>query len=496
MQDALLASIATFHTKKIILSDLIKFPHYGMIPETMKLPPIGLKVLSPEQQAALDALEKPTNRGKRVSKKEDPEEHEQSEEEEVLHVSPREPTPPRSPTPPESPKHNRVPTPIQSPKQTVPLSVPIVTTPLTTPATTLPSSPPITTVPISTVSISSPLITESTTTTIPKSTVEVNVSDTGATTATTTPIDTKLPSPTQSNDSGATLGGDDEEFDSIYYSPYRLQSDDETDAPVSCKQIQGIHEKLDRLLADSKAYGGVVLKAFLETTIEQYTQAIDNSTKAVNESTSTSHYQSSVDSFSKSLHDETTKFEAVCSELKTETTSFLHSVDSRFDALAANLATEGALKEDLAKKQATIDVQKVQLAQAEKEISLLKVQRATEDEEPKVSTEPKVNLASGSSSQSKHKGVNDESESDVEETIADALIRKKRNIELDETMKVVNEAEEQEKRTKEEKDVLQCKKALFPEWNRDTLINQAIDFPSVYLLEPVALFDCDNSKDS
>ena len=150
MQDALLASIATFHTKKIILSDPLKFPHYGMIPETMyrgvteksnvladyrKLPPIGPRVLSPEQQAALDALEKPTNRGKRVSKKEDPEERksksskrksgegdtsqpkpkkikkmarrprgntppstdnadEQSEEEEVRHVSPREPTPP------------------------------------------------------------------------------------------------------------------------------------------------------------------------------------------------------------------------------------------------------------------------------------------------------------------------------------------------------------------------------------------------------------------
>ena len=65
----------------------------------------------------------------------------------------------------------------------------------------------------------------------------------------------------------------------------------------------------------------------------------------------------------------------------------------------------------------------------------------TEDEEPKAITEPKVNLASGSGSQSKQKGINDESESDVEETIADALVRKKINRELDETMKVVNEAE-------------------------------------------------------
>ena len=35
MKDALLATIATFHTKKIILSYPRKFLHYGMIPETM-----------------------------------------------------------------------------------------------------------------------------------------------------------------------------------------------------------------------------------------------------------------------------------------------------------------------------------------------------------------------------------------------------------------------------------------------------------------------------
>ena len=54
----------------------------------------------------------------------------------------------------------------------------------------------------------------------------------------------------------------------------------------------------------------------------------------------------------------------------------------------------------------------------------------------------------------------------------------------------------QEAKNKEEEDVLQCKKTLFPEWDRDTLINQAIEFPSMYWLEPIASFECDNSKDS
>lgn len=43
---------------------------------------------------------------------------------------------------------------------------------------------------------------------------------------------------------------------------------------------------MDKLLADTKAYGGVVLKAFMEIAIEQYTQAMDKSTDAIKESTS------------------------------------------------------------------------------------------------------------------------------------------------------------------------------------------------------------------
>lgn len=158
MKDALLATIATFHTKKVIISDPSKFLHYGMIPETMyrsvseqsnvladyrKLPPFGPRVLTPEQQAALYALEKPINLGMKPTKKEEPEEPkvksskrksdegdsskpqkkkikkmdcrprqrtsprtepdaEKPEEEEVHHDLPREITPPRSPTLPES----------------------------------------------------------------------------------------------------------------------------------------------------------------------------------------------------------------------------------------------------------------------------------------------------------------------------------------------------------------------------------------------------------
>ncbi|XP_023734999.1 flocculation protein FLO11-like [Lactuca sativa] len=327
------------------------------------------------------------------------------EEEEGNHESPRGKTPPRSPTPIE-PIHDNIPTPPPSPKQTLPVSVPIDPSSTTSqPTTSLPPPPPVTTIPISTSPLPPPIISQSTTTTIPDPTVGVNVSDTGATTTTKTPVPTKPLSPTNSTDSSATLGGENDEYDSTYFSPHRLPSDEDNDAPLNSQHLQSIHEKLDRLLEDIKAYSGVVLKAFVETAIEQYTTSIEKSTKAIDESTSSckkatndvteivhttqiflqslkSHddtsatkVQASVDSFSKSLQEESTKFEVVRSSIQTENTSFLILVNSCFASLHADLETESALKADLAKQASTIEVQKVQLAQAEKEISLLKTER-------------------------------------------------------------------------------------------------------------------------
>ncbi|XP_023739769.1 uncharacterized protein LOC111887864 [Lactuca sativa] len=150
------------------------------------------------------------------------------------------------------------------------ISVPIGPPPTTSqPTTSLPPTPLVTTIPISTSPLPPPIISQSTITTIPDPTVEVNVSDTGATTTTKTPVITKPLSPANSTDSGATLGGENDEYDSRYFGPYRLPSDEDNDAPVNSQHLQSIHEKLDHLLEDSKAYSGVVLKAFMETAIEQ-----------------------------------------------------------------------------------------------------------------------------------------------------------------------------------------------------------------------------------
>ena len=198
------------------------------------------------------------------------------------------------------------------------------------------------------------------------------------TTETEPPIITKPLSPTNSTDSGATLGGQNDEYDSTYFSPYRLLTDEDDDAPITRQHLQSIHEKLDTLITDSRAYSGVVLKAFIDTTLEQYTDSIDRSTKAIDASTSSckkviddvtaivgttqifleslkghadtnaAKIQDSVDSFSKSLQEEQSKFEAVRSSIQVENSSLISSVTSKFASLHANLATEKALKEELA----------------------------------------------------------------------------------------------------------------------------------------------------
>ncbi|KAL7597951.1 hypothetical protein Lser_V15G22324 [Lactuca serriola] len=229
-----------------------------------KLTPSGPRQLTPEMQSALDDVDKPAKRGKKPESKKtktegpssrkkrkadkaapsapkkkklkkmvkrpkvpsptDSNEEKQSaeEEEEVQHEgSPRGNTLPRSPTP--QVQHD-VRTPPPSPKET---TVPISVAPIPPPVT----SQPITTTPLPPL-VFSQATTTTTTTTGPS--VSVNVSDTGAYTINiSTPVTTKPPSPTSSTDSEPILGGANFEFDSNYYIPYRLPSEDDDEALVT-----------------------------------------------------------------------------------------------------------------------------------------------------------------------------------------------------------------------------------------------------------------------
>ena len=52
------------------------------------------------------------------------------------------------------------------------------------------------------------------------------------------------------------------------------------------QHLQSVHNKLDNLLASPSTYSDVVLKAFLDTALQQYTSFIDKSIDAVKASTS------------------------------------------------------------------------------------------------------------------------------------------------------------------------------------------------------------------
>ncbi|XP_023771707.1 flocculation protein FLO11-like [Lactuca sativa] len=217
------------------------------------------------------------------------------EEEVVQHKgSPRGSTPPRSPTPTEQ-LNNKVATPPPSPLKTtvqVSVAIPIPPTQPTQHTTTVPPPPPVSTIPICTAPLPPPIISQSIIITSPlitttnESIVKVNVSDTGANSEIKTHVTPKPLSPSPSSDSAPTLGGDSFDFDSAYFSPYRLPTDEDEEAQVTRQQVQSLDEKLDRFLASSSKYNDVVMKAFLDIVFEQYTGAIDKSTKAVKASTS------------------------------------------------------------------------------------------------------------------------------------------------------------------------------------------------------------------
>ncbi|XP_052627090.1 uncharacterized protein LOC128133621 [Lactuca sativa] len=139
-------------------------------------------------------------------------------------------TPPRSPTP-EILVHSNPPSP--SPV-TILVSIP--------PISPIPTTQPFTTIPIPT-----PIFTDTTTTTKPHFTVP-NPPVTEPPVTTEPPPTSKPLSPIQSTETTLILGGEDLEFDSMYFSPYRVQSDDDDDDPVTKRHLKAVNEKLDQLL--------------------------------------------------------------------------------------------------------------------------------------------------------------------------------------------------------------------------------------------------------
>lgn len=175
-------------------------------------------------------------------------------------------SPPPSPTY-EVPVHDSVPSPPPSPTQTSVL------------ITIAPCPPPVSTAPPVSSPIPLPIFSQATTK------PSVNVSDTRAPTL---QIEPPL-SPSPSTESDTILGGEVLNFESTYYSPYRVQSDDDEDAPVTKRHLKDLHNKLDMLVASSysssSGYSEAAVKAILETVLNKHESSIQRATEAVDAST-------------------------------------------------------------------------------------------------------------------------------------------------------------------------------------------------------------------
>ncbi|KAL7618923.1 hypothetical protein Lser_V15G01055 [Lactuca serriola] len=489
---ASMSSIGTFHTTKIIVSDASKFSFIGSIPETMygdvpsdsriirtikEFKASGPRELTQEMLKSIHDADKPVNRGKKADKGKQvtkaakgpsprkrkptkaapspqpkrrktqpkrkliiPSSSSDSEGESLgSDGSQRGETPPRGNTPPRSPTPDMEIhiSPIPSPTQTIPTSIPTITPTTTIPSTSFPIPPPI--------------FTDTTTTATAK--VTTNVSDTGVhtdatetppvtepthtteTQHTTEPIHTQpppdttptntQPKPTHTTTPPASppptspghasegdnpfLGGENMTFDSVYFSPFQVQSDDENDAPVTKKHLKELNEKVDLLLASSSNTQSSLSKAALQKIVDAFsraqhdsvasaTAAIDVSTKACEVATAKvdklfSEASSLLKSFQENADATKTTLEPIVQQLATfvstelkssatlrqsisdDNSALRTSIDERLAKLQEDLAAENSLMDVLANKTTALKVKSAHLSNSQQQIEALRSER-------------------------------------------------------------------------------------------------------------------------
>nr|KAJ0190125.1 hypothetical protein LSAT_V11C800390930 [Lactuca sativa] len=167
----------------------------------------------------------------------------------------------------------------------------------------------------------------------------------------TTPVTTKPLSPTRSIETNPVLGGEDSEFDSTYFNPYRVQSDDDDDdAPLTKRHLKAVTDKLDKLLSSSSAgpYSEVALKALFSSAVKEHDTSISNAAKAIDASNSQCQKASlAVEASTKDYKEATTKVEKLILEaqifldsLQEAAQKNAHRVNASVDFLKRSLEAE------------------------------------------------------------------------------------------------------------------------------------------------------------
>nr|KAJ0212218.1 hypothetical protein LSAT_V11C400205170 [Lactuca sativa] len=259
-----------------------------------------------------------------------------------------------------------------------------------------------------TFTIPKPPITEPTFTTEPPLTTEP-------------PPSSKPLSPTPSTETTPILGGEDVEFDSTYFSPYRVQSKDDDDEPITKRHLKAVNEKLDQLLSSSSsgAYSDAALKSLFSSVVakhsasltaaakaieastsqcQQASQVVDASTKECKQATakvdklvSQTHIfldslqvataknaatvNSSVEILQQTLQSECSKVEAARLAIEQANEVFHANVNKLLSQLQADLAMENGIMDELARRTNQLKLQTHKLRSAHAEIDDLKSER-------------------------------------------------------------------------------------------------------------------------
>ncbi|XP_052625758.1 pollen-specific leucine-rich repeat extensin-like protein 2 [Lactuca sativa] len=364
---------------------------------------------------------------------------------------------PRSPTP-------------KIPVRCHPPSPPPVTIP---PIFPIPTTQPFTTIPVPT-----PIFTTTTTrtTTTGAHFTAPNPPITEPPVTTERPATLKPLSPTQSTKTTTILGGEDLEFDSTYFSSYRVQSDDDDDEPITKRHLKAVNEKLDQLLSSSSS--------------DSLQAAAAKNAQTVN---------ASVENLQWSLQSEHSNLEAARQGIVATNETLHANVNDRLTQLEVKLAVENHIVDELDRRNSPLKMQNYKLRTATIESKQGGEKVTTQPpSRPKPSTEPKGNESSVSNKEKKKKKIGEDDTDNEDDVYAENPKNPFQKVKPSE--KEMEESYNKQKAKLEQKrkeaELLEKKKPMFPVWTMDSLQRCAIDEPSILWLEPVMSFGLENSKDA
>ncbi|CAI9283093.1 unnamed protein product [Lactuca saligna] len=166
-----------------------------------------------------------------------------------------------------------------------------------------------------------------------------------------------IPTPIFTDTTTTTTGGEDLEFDSTYFNPYRAQSDDDDDELVTKCHLKAVNENIDQLLSSSSsgAHSEESLKALFSSVVKDHSASLSAAAKAIEASTSQCQQASlAVDASTKECKEATTKVNNLVSDAQLFLDSLQAAAQKNAQTVNASVDNlQRSLQSDRSKHEAT-----------------------------------------------------------------------------------------------------------------------------------------------